>query len=115
MYDIDTLTDEQMHKSGHKMLRLCLWLLSAVGLVVLGIGGLIAVWVSWSSNSIVGLEKTVAVVAERMDTYNNEVTALRGDLKDYVQNQYTKAQAEADKRLIWREFEIINKRIDGLE
>ncbi len=58
---------------------------------------------------------TISAVVERMDTYNNEVQSLRNDFKQFADLQYTKDHAEADRRLIYREIEIINKRIDQLE
>jgi len=108
VFGIDNLSEEQMHKSGHTMLKIALSLLTLLS-------GIVVTYIYWSGSTLYSLGQAMPVLAERMNTYNNEVTALRSDLKDFTQNQYTKAQAEADKRLIWREFEIINKRIDGLE
>ena len=89
-----------MHKQGHLMLQISAGLLSFLTV-------LMASYFAWSSNTLLAVDKNVGILSTKMEHYTKT-------LEIYAENQYTKHEAEADKRLIYKEIELMNIRIDGI-
>lgn len=96
--------DEEMHESGHFMLKVCMWILVALF-------GLVAAYVGWSGTRLYELP----ALSQKIDDYAEDVKELKQEFRVAIQNQYSKDQAANDKKLIDLEFRIIHKRIDSLE
>lgn len=83
------------------MLKISAYLLGAMVTLMIG-------FFTWSSVTLVEVDKKIELLTKDMGHYVKT-------LEIYATNQYTKQQAESDKKLIYKEIEILNKRIDGLD
>lgn len=102
------IKSEKMHRSGHNMIKILTVVCSTMAAML---GYFLVNWGGKIDSAAVGVE----VLNSNMGIYHNEIQGLKSDVKLVAHEQYTKSQAVADRRLIDLEFNIIHKRIDGIE
>lgn len=92
---------EKMHAQGHMMLKISVGLLGAIITLMTS-------YFIWSSNTLLAVDKNVGVLSTKMEHYTKT-------LEIYAENQYTKDEAAADKKLFQYEIDAIKERITRME
>lgn len=99
------LNHEKMHASGHVMI---MYVIPAMITALLGIVGYIAM-------TTLEVDKGLGVLSAEQKNIVKAQIDIKSEIKETQLRQYTKEQAESDRRIIDLELKVINNRIDVIE
>ena len=81
---------------------------TAIGAVLIGL-------VFWVGNTLSTAETQMAVLDERVSNLTTEVSALRGQIADGVDDRYRARDAQRDFSRVWAHMSSVDEQLDELE